>query len=172
MGRTRRAGGDAAAEVDRGVPVQLLQAGFQQRGLDDLAFAGALLVLIRGQHAARGQQARIDVGPGIAGAQRRAAGFAGNGHQAGEALRHQGEAALVGVGAGGAVPRYGAIDQAGVFLAQRGVAQPQLFHRALAEVLGDHVGVADHAQQDLLALGVFQVQGDGALVAIEHEGRP
>ncbi len=51
------------------------------------------------------------------------------------------------------------------------VAQAQLVQRAGAVVLGQHVGVAHHPQQDLLAPRMLQVQGDAALVAVHHQER-
>ncbi len=108
---------------------------------------------------------------GIAGLRRRAAGFAGDRHQPAEALRDQVEAALVGPRTVAAEAGDRAVDEAGVGLGQHVVAEPQLLHRAGAVVLRQHVGVAHHPQQDVLALRVLQVQGDAALVAVHHQER-
>ncbi len=172
MRRAARARRLAGGEMDRRMPVQLLQSGLDQRGLDDLAASGLLLVLIGGQDADRRQDAGIDIGDRVACAQRRTAFLAGDAHQPGIALRDQVEAALVGGRAGAAIARDRAIDQAGIDLRQHVVAEPELFERALAEVLDQHVGVAHHPQQHLLALGRLQVERDRALVAVQHqEGR-
>ncbi len=77
-----------------------------------------------------------------------AAGLAGDRHQAGEALRDQVEAALVAERPVAAVARHRAVDQPGILGGEHVVAEPELLQRALAIVLGQHVGVAHHAQQD------------------------
>ena len=59
----------------------------------------------------------------------------------------------------------------GLSLRERVVAEPQLFHGAVAEVLGEDVGVAHHAQQDLASARVLEVDRDAALVAVHHQER-
>jgi hypothetical protein len=67
--------------MDRRVPVELLQAGLDQRRFHDLPAPGLLPMLIRGKNAERRQDARIDIGDRIAGAQRRPALLARDAHQ-------------------------------------------------------------------------------------------
>ncbi len=61
----------AGREVDRRVPVGLLQRGFHQRRIDDLALAGLQLVRVRGEDAGDGEDAGVDVGDRVAGLHRR-----------------------------------------------------------------------------------------------------
>ena len=58
----RRARRFAGREVDRRVPVGLLQRGFHQRRVDDLAAAGLQLVRVGGDDAQRREDAGVDVG--------------------------------------------------------------------------------------------------------------
>ena len=94
--------------------------------------------------------------------------FAGDGHQARHALRHEIEAALARHRPGAAEARDLAIDQAGIDGLQHVVAETELLHRALAVVLDQRVGVLHEALQDLLALGLLEVEGQPALVAVHH----
>ena len=56
-------------------------------------------------------------------------------------------------------------DQAGVVFGQALVAEVPALHRAGAEVLDQHVGVGDQLQQDLLAVGLGEVERARAFVA-------
>jgi len=46
--------------------------------------------------------------------------------------------------------------------------EPHTIERARSEVLHQHVTALHEALQDLLALGVLGVEGDGALVVVQH----
>jgi hypothetical protein len=136
------------------------------------ALAGLELVRVGRQDAGHRQDAGVDVGDRVAGLGGRASGFAGDGHQAGKALRDQVEAAFVRIRAVTAVSGHRAVDQAGVDFLEDVVAQPQPFQGAAAVVLGQDVGLLHHGQQDLASLRMLQVEGDAALVAVQdHERR-
>jgi hypothetical protein len=126
---------------------------------------------VRGQDADRGEETGIDVGDRIAGFHRRTARFAGDGHQAGEALRDQIEAAAVAERSIETISRHRAVDEPGVDLRQHVVAQAQLLQRASAVVLGQHVRVTNQAHQHFAALFMLQVDRDSALVPVHHEER-
>ena len=49
------------------------------------------------------------------------------------------------------------------------VAQTEALQGVGGEVLGDDVGVLEQVEEDGLALGVFQVEGDRPLVGVEQE---
>ena len=59
-------------------------------------------------------------------------------------------------------------DEVGVDLEQLVGSDVPAFHDAGPEVLDEHVGVFDEAAQDLLALGLGEVECDGPLVAGDH----
>src|SRR5690606_39073501 len=98
--------------------------------------------------------------------------FARNGHQARHALRDEVEAALLSPRPAAAEPGDLAVDQAGIDIPQRLVAQPEPLHRVVAVVLDEHIGFGHELLQHLLAPRVLQVERDTPLVAIHHhEGR-
>jgi hypothetical protein len=53
--------------------------------------------------------------------------------------------------------------------AQGFVAQAEAVHRARAEVLDQHVHALDQVEAELDALGLFQIDADAALAAIQAE---
>ena len=61
----------------------------------------------------------------------------------------------------------GAVDDAGVDLFQHIIAQAELFHGAGTIVLDHHIGLLHHLLENLLGLGILQVQGDAVLAAVE-----
>ena len=124
------------------MPVGLLQRGFHQRRVDDLAASGLQLVRIRRADAGDREDARVDVGDRIAGLDRRRARLAGDRHEPGESLRDEIEAALVGERAVAAVARDRAVDEPGIRRGKHVVAEAELLQRAAPVVLGQHVGVA------------------------------
>ena len=78
----------------------------------------------------------------------------------------------IGAGAFAAEARGKRIDEARIFGAQRFVGEPEFRRRLGAHVVHDDVGILREAADDGLAFGIFQVDGDGAFVAVDaHEGR-
>ena len=63
----------ALGEVERGVPVRLLQRRFHQRRIDELAATGLLRMSVRGEYADRREQSGIYVRDGAAALHRRSA---------------------------------------------------------------------------------------------------
>ena len=131
------------------------------------AQAGLLLVHQGRQHADGQVQAAQHVAHGGAAAGGGTAGPAGGAHQAAHGLAHDVVAGALAEGAGVAEAGAGAVDDAGVDLLQHVIAQAQLLHGAGAVVLDDHIGLLHHLLEDLLGLGVLQVQGDTHLAAVE-----
>jgi hypothetical protein len=172
MRRTTRAGGLAGGEEDRRLPRRLVDAGLEQRGVDELALAGLQPVHIGADDAQGGQDAGVQVGHRAAHLHRRPPGLAGDAHQAADTLGDEIEAALVGRRAGAAVARDRAVDQRRVDGLQLGHTQAQAVERAAAVVLGQHVGGFDQTLEHAPPAFGLQVQRDAALVAVHHhEGR-
>src|SRR5690606_22527118 len=73
------------------------------------------------------------------------------------------------VGAGLTEAGDGAVDDAGVLLAQPLVADAQAIGRARPKVLDGHVGGAGEAVDDLSPLRRAHVDGDALLVAVDAE---
>ena len=65
-----------------------------------------------------------------------------------------------------------AIDQFRVDPVHGVPAQAHPFQRAGAEILQQHVGLADHVMRDRQAFGGLQVQAQAALVAVEIRKEP
>ena len=126
---------------------------------------------IRGQHAHRREDARVDVGDRIAVFHGRPAGLARDRHQAREALCDEVEAALVGQRPVAAEAGDRAIDQRRVGCGEHVVAKAQLLERVAPEVFDEDIGGAHHAQQDLPALRPLEIERDAALAAIHHHER-
>jgi len=62
----------------------------------------------------------------------------------------------------------GGVDDARVDLLQTFPAEAKPIHHPGAEVLHQDVGLSDEVSKDLLPVVALQVQGDAALVAVEH----
>ena len=100
---------------------------------------------------------------------RRAVGLAGHAHRPRGRLRHRLEAFVVAVRAVRPEPLDRGIDDARVELLDRVVAEPEPLHDAGAEVLGDDIGLFDHAAGDFLAFVGLQIDDRAALVAVEQQ---
>src|SRR5688500_4523058 len=79
-------------------------------------------------------------------------------------LGGEGRAAAVRVPTGTAEPGTRAMYHSGIERSPRLVPEPELFHRPLAVVLGDDVGVHHHSLQRVLRRGQLEVERDAALV--------
>ena len=115
--RTSRAGRFAGREIDRRVPIGLLDGGLHQRRVDHLAAACLQFVDVSREDADDREVAGADVGDRVAVLRRRAARFAGDGHQPSETLRDEIEASLVGPRSVAAESGHRAVNQAGIHAA-------------------------------------------------------
>ena len=141
----------------------------QQGHVDELALARALSVE-EGRHHGEGRvQATHRVTDREAGPERIQSLVAIHRHLARQPLDDLVVGGLQGVGPRLTEARDGAVDQLGIELRQRRVAQAQAVHDAGAEVLHHHVGVLHQAAEERLALGGLGVQRDGSLVAVLGE---
>ena len=174
MGRTQGARNLALGKVEGRLPDGVGNARLQQGGVHRLPLPGLEGVDVGAEDTVGGQGAGGDVGDGHPHLGRRAVWKAGNAHQAAHSLGHQVKAAPVAVGAGGAKPGNGAVNQAGLDLGQFPIAQLQPLHNAGAKVFHHHVGVLQQSPEHLPARLFPQVQGQAALVAVQRQkaGRP
>ena len=132
-----------------------------------LAAAGAVALVERADDAEREMQAGAGVADLRAGDERRAFAEAGGRGRAAGALRDVLVDLAVLVGAGAEALDRGH-DHARVELVDVLPGEPHAVERAGREVLHQHVAVLDQALEDFLALGMLGVDGDRALVAVEH----
>ena len=142
----------------------------EQRGADDGADAGAAPLVERGHARRRRRTSRTSrsaigtpdplrvVGPG-----------AGQRHQAGLALGDLVVARAPALGPVVAEAGDRQHDQPRVALVQRRDPEAEPLEDAGAEVLDQHVGPVDQAQQDLVVGLVLEVEGDRLLVAVGRE---
>ena len=139
--------------------------GFEQRGFDQLAAAGALALAQCRLHADDGEHAAHDVDDRGAGAQR-LAGRPGHVGKPGHELHDFVERRAVLVGAAEkALER--AIDQARICFRKIVVAAAEPVHGAGRVVLDHDVGCCRQAMQQRAAFVGLEVDGDAALVAVE-----
>ena len=117
--------------------------------------------------------AEVHAGAGVAeggaGSGRGAAGVAGGAEGAAGGLADGVERLVLAVGAIGAEALDAGQHDARVDLGELVVAQTKALQGVGGEVLGDDVGVLEQVEEDGLALGVFQVEGDRPLVGVEQE---
>ena len=132
-----------------------------------LAAAGALALVERGHDAEGEMQAGAAIADLRAGDQRRAVAEAGGGGGAAGALRDVlvDLAVLVGTGAEALHRRD---DHARVGLVDVLPGQAHAVERAGREILDQHVAMLDQPLEDFLALGMLGIDGDRALVGVEH----
>jgi hypothetical protein len=135
-----------------------------ERALHVLAAAGMAALVQRRQYRDRAEHAAHHVVDGRAGAQR---AVAPAGH-VGESPHHLHDL----VEPGAALIRAGkealerAINESGIHLAQRLLAESQLVHRAGLEVLGHHVRARDELQHGLAPARRLDIDGEALLVAV------
>ena len=120
-----------------------------------------------GHYGKGGPHTGADVGNGHAHFLRFAAGFAGNAHQAADALHNLviSRAALVRP----ILPEAGngAVDDFGVDRPDGSVFQSEACHHAGGKVLDDNIGVSSQFEENLPGLFLFEVEGQAALVAVD-----
>ena len=141
----------------------------QQRGAHDLAPAGALALVERGQHAVGPVHPGEQVGDGHTHPLRVVRAGAGQRHQPPLALDDLVVAAAPGLGA--VVPEAGdgQDHQARVEPVQLLDGEAEPVQDPGAEVLDEHVGALHQLPEDPLPVLGLQVQGDGLLVAVAGE---
>lgn len=151
----------------RGLEIEHEDLGLQQRGLHPLAFAGNIALQEGGEDADRAKKSGSKIGDGDADPHRPAARRAGNGHEATHALRNLVEAGPLVVRAILAEAGNAAVDDARVDLAHALIVDAELGFHVGSKVLDDDVGLPGQPHEHFQALGVFQVQRDGAFVAVQ-----
>ena len=165
--RPRRLAGD---EVAHGGVLQEGQLAVEHRDVDLRALAAGGAGEQRRIDGDRGVEPGADVADRHARARRRAAGMAGDAHDAAHALHHHVVGGLLRIRPGVAEARGRGIDQPRVLRMQRLPAIAQLLHRARAEVLDQHVGLGQQLIEHLAVGRCLQVEDDGFLAAIDrHE---
>ena len=178
--RHRLPEGNAFAELavfgQRAVRQPLLVAQFHARKIEHavlhgaehlLAAAGPHPLIERGDDAEGEMQAGAAVADLRAGDERRAVAEAGGGSRAAGALRDVLINLAVLVRAGAEALHRGD-DHARVELMDVFPGEAHAVERAGCEILHQHVAMLDQPVDDLLALRVLGVDGDRALVAVEH----
>ena len=138
------------------------------RHFDDAALAGALALVQRGHDRAIEVDAGAEIADGRTGLDRRLVGEAGRIDDAAHRLHDQIHGRVVAIGAGLAVARARAIDQARIDLVQGGGADAQAIHHARRKVLDQDVGPRGHLAQQFAALFGLEIERHRLLVGIEH----
>ena len=142
--------------------------GFLHRDLDQPAGAGGCSFEQRGHYAGVEVDAAHEVDEGRTGLHRRAVGHPRHAHDAGDRLDGEVHGLVVAVRPRDAVAGAGGVDQRRVGRVQHVPADAQPVHHAGGEILQQHVGLLRHADQQGAAFFRFEVEGDGALVGVEH----
>ena len=147
-------------------------ARFEEGGIDVLSAAGALPGGKGGEDADSRVHPSTEIGDRNRNAVRGAVRGAVDAHEAGHPARDEVEPPARGVGAGLAEARDGAVDEPRVDGAHRVVADADPGRGSRLEVLDQHVSGGREPLEEGEVLGVLEVEGDGALVAVpEHERR-
>jgi hypothetical protein len=167
----RDAGSGYFAQYNRhklGVSLDLKQAEGKQllRDVDALAEAAALDVAQRGQRADGGVERCRQIAEDAAHTQRRLASSAVHRPQAAGGLRGAVVCGAQRVRALMAVAADAGVDQPWIQRLEHRPAEAELVHRAGPEVLDQHVGLGRQLAQQLLALGVLEVEAHALLVPV------
>ena len=133
-----------------------------------LALASALGLAQRREQTDREMQAGARVADLRARDERRAIGYAGGAHRAAHRLRHVLVRLEIGVRSARAEALDGAHHDLRIDLVDLLPREPEAVEHAGAEVLHDDVALLQQVDEDLLALRRLHVDGDRALVAVEH----
>lgn len=164
-GCDRNVAGGHPARADR---MQHRQCRAEQVDVHMLPEAGARPFDQREQDARHGTQAGREIDDRKRHLERPAARFAVDRHEAGKALRDGVVARKPGERAVGAVAGDRTMDEAREALAQAVfVADAPALERALLEVVDQHVGRIEQAEQHVASVGMRQVEREIALVAVE-----
>src|SRR6185437_5427459 len=169
--RVAETAGDLAADEIVGPLVdQHRDLAVEQRAIDMLPLPRGVAVMQRGEDGDGGVEASKQVadrqadfdwpGPGLA------IWPPGDAHQPAHPLDEEVVAAALRVGSAMAEAGDGTIDQARVDRRQRGIVEPVAVERPGFEILDHDVGRRGHALDDLGPLGLGEIDGDAALVAV------
>src|SRR6185312_10595911 len=172
----RRAGGMVVAGLPRHLPVhqparrlevEHENLSCQQRRLHPLTLARTLALDQREENALRRENTSAQIGDGNARAHRALTGQARHRHDAAHALRDLVEARPLAIGPVLAEARNAGIDEARIDRAQRLVIDAEPVLHVGPVVLDHDVGLCHQLLEDGDALLRFEVERDGALVAVE-----
>ena len=158
--------GPAPVRTNRDPGAHVVGHRFLHRDLDQLPFAGALLLHVGAQQRQRQLHARSGIAHGGPRHRRRAVGIPGDGECASGGLRHHVVALVAGVGAGGAEAFEPRIDDVGMDGTDHVVVDAQLLNDAGAVVLHEDVVVRRHLEQQLPPSRLAQIEHNTALVAV------
>jgi hypothetical protein len=151
----------------RGLKIQQRDAGLDQGSLHPAAFTRDFAIEQRDQDALRQEGARHDVGDGDADADRALARNSRHRHDATHALRDLVDRGPRGIGAVLAEAGNAAIDDARIAPMDGSEIDAEPLGDAGPHVFDHYVGLFREPHQDLAAFVGFQVQRDGALVAMQ-----
>ena len=167
MGGAHGNGDLARGQVGDGMIAHIGYLAFQQRCLQVLALAGAFPGKEGGGYGAVGHHAGENIHHRIARPQGGSPLFPSGAHQATVSLDDQVIARAVRQGAGPAKAGDGAVHHPRVGLPYLVIADAHAVGRARPIAFDHHIGVLRQLEADIYCLGMPQVQGDAALVAIE-----
>ena len=160
----------AGGEVARERVLQDRHLAIEHRDVELHALARHRPPVERAVDADGGEEAGHDIADGASHPCRRAAGLAGQAHDAAHGLHHHVIGRPAGVGPGVAEARARRIDKPGEARMQRLPAIAEALHRAGAKVLDHHVGVRQQVLEDRAVAVVLEVEGDALLAAVDrHE---
>lgn len=142
--------------------------GIDHRHVNILPFAGLGTLEERDEDVQGGEGGPAEVGDLCAGGDGAAFGCAGQTEQAANGEVVEVVARAVGVGAGLAVAGEGAVDDPGVDGFDRFVANTPFVHTAGFEGFDDDVGGLGEVEEDVAALLVAVVEGEGLFAPVEH----
>src|SRR5262245_9084911 len=176
--RPRHAGAELVAGAQHGLaePLMVPQADADEvddrvlhRHLDLLPLAGGVALHERGEDTDHA----VHAGPGVADRRphvhRWAVRDAGDAHGAPHGLRDGLVALVVAIRPVGAEALDAREHEAGVDLAERGIAEAQPLDDAGTEVLQQHVGRLQQGAEDVLAARVLQIDRQAPLVRVERQ---
>src|SRR3989442_52757 len=156
----------AGREIVRGRNLYHGQSRVEQTDIDNLSFPRALAMPERGQRADRRVQRGVAVDHRGRGADRMPLDLAGQRHEAAHRLAQRVERRTIAIGAVLAEAGDRDEDDPVVERAQPLVVEAHRGHHAGPEVLEHHVGLRHQRGEDLLALGMAQVETDALLAAV------
>ena len=169
IGSAHRPGDDAVGQVRADHTREDAELTFEHRDVDELPASGLLSGVERGQDAERRVHAGRDVGDRDAAADTRAAGFPGYADQAALRLDHEVERRPVAVGTVLSEARNRTINDAGMPGACARVVDAELLDRPDPKILQHDVGVLEETKEEVLALRMFEIDLDAALVPVQAD---
>ena len=148
-------------------------AGFEQRSIDELPFARVVAVLESGENSHRTEHPGHNIADGCPALEWWMIGtVAGHAHQAAHALRDQVDACPVRIGSRRAEAGNRQINQTRVDVPQVFIPKAEFWHGLAQKILNQNIRAFDHATENSFAYLILQVDGDAALIAVDHhEGR-